>query len=259
MRNKPSEEFQDRQNVNADGSMYEIGELPEDISRERGDLDPYYFRGPKDARLDVRAQDVLARASKEVGTVPYAGNSISQYESRPINAIDFSATAFAAWTIVDPDPDPDIMGTNSLAMVVLTVPQGFNAALTGFRYAMVPTIDMGLDDLLVDVQINGASPIRFQGLMHGQVLADYVKTWIIAGPGDTIGLNFRTTFAAMGGVEGVTRNTHVELIGNYIQDTGLPLNQEFSNKRLGKPISQVPGKVRVLRPKRQRVGPFKRF
>lgn len=243
-------EFSERQEIDYDNDSG-IGELPEDITSERTEFKTFLKRDstPDEARQDVSYQYEKQRTAKEVGTVPLAGNTIAQYESRPINAIDFSHTAYPAWTVTG--------GAGDTLTSLYTVPNGYNAVLTGYRYAMIPTVAMAIDELLLDLEINGASPLNFRNLMHGQVIGDYIKTWLLAGPGDTIGMNFRAT-VALGGA-GVTREIHIELIGNLVLDTGLPLQQEFSNKKFGRPVSQVAGKARTVRKQRLKTGPFKRF
>ncbi|MEE9119410.1 MAG: hypothetical protein V3U02_12565 [Calditrichia bacterium] len=242
-----NQEFERRQEVN-----YDLGELPEDITRERSEFRTYLKKPstPDEAKQDIGYQYEKQRSAKEVGTVPLAGNTIAHYDSRPINALDFNHTSYDTWTVTGGAGD-------TLVSTTFTIPNGYNAALRGYRYAMVPTVAFAPNQLLLDLQVNGVAPLNYQGLMRGQVIAGFIPTWLLAGPGDTIGMFF-TAVVALGGA-GALREVHIEMVGNLVLDTGLPLQQEFSNKKFGKGISQVPGRAKTVTRKPIKTGPFRKY
>lgn len=231
-----SHEFEDRQN---DG----IGELPTDISRERGDLDPYLLKQQHEARLDVLYQQRIRDAEIETGTAPYGGDSIAHYDSRPINAKDWDFTGLD--TYVDNGAVGDTLNTTTF-----TVPAGFIGVIRGWRYQMIPTISIAIDAFLVSLLIDGQAPINYFQLFKGQAIADFIPTFLLVRSGGTVGLGFLATAAI--GTGGETRTLHSEFVGNLLQDTGAPLEQEISNRRLQTLVSQKPGNVRRIR---RRPGP----
>jgi len=226
-----SQEFQDRQNPN-------LGELPEDITTERTEFDTFYLEASETrAQHDIEYQGNIQNKSKVVGTVPYGGATVAHFDSRPINAVDFSFSSYDQWVVSGGI-------TDTLLTTAYTVPNGFVCVFREFRYAMFPSIALEFNHLLADIRVNGNAPTGHNGLMHGEDTNGFIPTFFLAPAGALIRFNFRAQVAL--GIANALRKMQVEFRGNLLQDTGAPLEQEISNKRLQAPVSQVPGNVQRL-------------
>ena len=231
----------------------------EDIGSEGGQL-PAYARGSsskRDSIGDVSYQNAVLNDKTEAGTIPYSGEVISVYDSRPINSLDFSHTDYIQWNITAGPP----------ASLTLTAtynpPGGYITVLRGYRFEMHPVVPITYADLLTDIYVDGVAQLGYQGLMHGQILNDFVPCFILGGDSAPIVFQWRAPTGIASGVLDV-RYMSVEFYGNLIQTTGAPLSLEIANKEVGLPVKteQQIAQSRAmasLRRSRQRVSLFQRF
>lgn len=228
-RNRNSGEF---------GAELGLGDLPEDIQAERERVaDMTALRrgqtsSRRDAVGDLKYQDSVKKKPKVAGTVPYSGEVISTFDSRPINSIDFSNTTLETFTLTANPGDATTVTSTYAA------PGGYVAVLRGYRYEMQPAVPIDYDDLLVDILVNNVSQLGYRSLMHGQAVSDFIPCFILADSGHNITLNLR----APNGINSVipdVRKIIVEIYGNLLQTTGAPLQLEIANKEIGLPVKST--------------------
>jgi hypothetical protein len=204
----------------------ELGDLPEDIEAERIDR-VSSWRG--DALADLRYQQQIKTTPKAPGTIPYSGEVISTYDSRPINGFDFSATGWVQWNITAPPP------AALQLQFQYNVPGGYIAVLRGYRYEMDPAVPITYGQLLLDIFVNDIAQLGYQGLMHGQSVTSFVPCFILADDSATIRFNWRAP-TGIASLVGQIRYMSIEFYGNLILATGAPLNLEVANKEIGLPV-----------------------
>lgn len=207
-----------------------LGDLPEELYREQSHVPDL----SKISRTDSQRIDSLADLvwqhqervkPKQLGTVPYSGEVISTYDSRPINASDFSGTSLETFTLTAVATDATTVTATYM------VPGGFVGVLKGYRYEMKPLVPIDYDDLLLDILVDNVPQLGYRSLMHGQVLKDFIPCFILADDSNTIDLKLR----APNGINSVipdVRKVIIELHGNLLQTTGAPLPLEISNKEI---------------------------
>jgi len=218
-----SGEFTDREN--------ELSGLPEDIQAERDNVDFLQYQAKDNASPlgDIIYQNIEAEKPTQLGTIPYSGEVISTYDSRPINAFDFAFTDFVQWNITGNPPTALILTSSH------TIPGGYIGVLKGYRFEMEPLVPITVDDLLLDIFINDKAQQGYQSLKHGQMLKNFVPAFILIDDGGTIKFQFRAP-TGIASLMANTRHMHVELYGNLILTTGAPLNLEIANKEVGLPV-----------------------
>lgn len=218
------------------GEELGLGELPEDVQRELERVDYVepmrrHTSTRRDAISDVRYGHNIEKRPRAPGTVPYSGEVISTFDSRPINSIDFSNTTLETWPLTATSTDATTITST------YTPPGGYIAVLRGYRYEMKPLVPIDSDDLFLDILIDGVSQLGYRSLMHGQVLSDFVPCFLLADAGQDITLQLRAP-NGINSVTGDTRKVLVEGYGNLIQVTGAPLALEIANKEIGLPVKQ---------------------
>lgn len=132
-----------------------LGELPEDLSRERGDLDTYALRAAENMAPDMASAQRGRVDAGETGVgspkIDYSVRSI--FDSRPINAREFNL-----WFVTDlesePPPDLDI----GVFAKSFFVPAGYVACLRGVTILLTPALvpEFNNYDGLLAISVNGA-------------------------------------------------------------------------------------------------------
>lgn len=219
------------------------------------DIDPADY---EDAIGDVKYQNEVARVPKDLGTIPYSGEVISTFDSRPINSLDFNHTAFVQWNITGNPP------TALSLSDTYNVPGGYIGVLRGYRYEMVPMVPITHDQLLLDIFVNGVSQLGYHSLIHGQLVTDFIPCFVLADDGAEITFTWRAP-TGIASLMANTRHLSIEFYGNLLQTTGAPLALEIANKEVGLPVKVQQSKQRspamrsLRRSQAQRAGLFRRF
>jgi hypothetical protein len=182
-----------------------------------------------DATGDLAYQTEQSKTPAQLGTIPYSGEVISTYDSRPINALDFTSTAYPQFVIPAIPPAPVVLQSN------YTVPGGYIGVLRGYRYEMDPIVPINYGQLLLDIFVDGVAQLGYQGLMHGQILAAFVPCFILISDGGTVTFQWRAP-TGIGSNPGDVRHLIVEFYGNLLLSTGAPLTLEVANKEIGLPV-----------------------
>lgn len=209
----------------------ELGELPEDISFERGDLadyqkEAYYVPGgaPPDVAEQSRIGGEITGAPE--GSPGYDVGVQSVFDTRPINATDFIAATNGYVSIDSP---------NYTALTYI-VPQGKVAIIRGIRWServnsgtILEGFGLGTADFITVLAIDGSVPTDlvhdgvsiFQG-----VNSDWQYFHTVAGPGQVVTVKLVNSFPSNGG----SYWGHAEIRGNLILTTGLPYPFEVGAK-----------------------------
>lgn len=212
-----------------------LGDLPEDITAERqrvAGLSRQMRNRPssrEDSIADIKYQDVKARTPKEAGVIPFSGEVISTYDSRPINAVDFSSTNLETFTLTA------VAGDATTVTATYTVPGGYVGVLRGYRFEMTPVVPISAGGLVMDIFVNGVSMLGYRSLIHGQILNDFVPCFVLANGGEEIEIKIRAP-AGINSVIPDVRQVLIEMHGNLLQTTGAPLQLEIANKEVGLPV-----------------------
>lgn len=238
----------------------ELDGLPEDIEAERQNVEYFQRQGSvqEDAIGDIIYENLEAEKPEQLGTIPYSGEVISTYESRPINAVDFAFTDFVQWNITGNPPTALTLNSSHV------IPGGFIGVLKGYRFEMEPLVPITPDDLLLDIFVNDKAQQGYQSLKHGQMLKDFIPCFILVDDGGTMRFQFRAP-TGIASLMANTRHLHLELYGNLILTTGAPLNLEIANKEVGLPVKteQSEGLSPMMRSIRRsqlaKQGLFRRF
>lgn len=239
------DEFENREN--------NLGELPEDISFERGDLADYkkraYYVPPgSDVPPDIVKQSEI---NKQISGLPqgspgYDVSVQSVFDTRPINATDFIASSNG---FVDACSVADIL-------LSYTIPEGRVAIIRGIRWMFALNAGAGivianvppeqspvsvLNQILL--KINGVVP---DSLINNNISAfqgigmEWQTFHTVAGPGQVITAHVKNVEPQCNGGSVVC---HVEIRGNLILTSGLPYPFEVGTRPPTKGIgSLTPGK-----------------
>lgn len=237
-----------------------LDELPEDIADEQGHY-KYLRRSSStrsDAIGDIKYQAEAASLPKDLGTIPYSGEVISTFDSRPINSLDFNYTDYVQWNITGAPP-------TALSLTsTYNIPGGYIGVLRGYRFEMDPLVTITPADLLLDIFVKDVAQLGYQSLMHGQLVSTFIPCFILADDGNEIKFKLRAPTGIASGVAD-TRFLQIEFYGNLIQTTGAPLALEIANKEVGLPVKTEqtkrlsPSMRSLRRSQSKRQGMFRRF
>ncbi len=229
-----------------DNERNELGDLPPDLLRERGE-DPMFNDRPGSLPPDMARSDSVRQAAAEAGiggpVLDYGVRGV--YDSRPVNAIDFYNTYLVSLANAY-----NFVGTPAM----LQVPQGRVAVLrrvefsdpgaasgigNQYTFPAVKADNLLLADFYVTVLRNGGvvQPVDMRvpgavGFNYKDAIpikgGDSIDTFLIYDEGEQIGLNFYLSSATVGDV-------FVKFYGNLLLKTGVPPNFEVANKAAGMP------------------------
>ncbi len=191
----------------------DLGELPEDIERERGEL--YPERGTSVPRQglphDISYQEDIRNQSSVLGSPKTESKVITTFDARPINAVDFYESG-------------GTMGYGvPNASFTFQVPEGRIGILRKFRYEfspIYPTIPAA--DILTSIQVSGITVAGFTNMQLGQYVPEWIDCYALAGEGQYITIFFQ--FSGTYPYVDVTLNA--EFYGNLLISTGRQLEFE---------------------------------
>jgi hypothetical protein len=236
----PKGEFENRErdevaglgNIPLSGGL--LGELPETLSEERGDLDGYSLRAAENNSPDM-ARAAQGRADERntgLGSPAMDYTVRSVYDSRPPSGKDFNLWFYT---------DTPICGTEDFSGFALCwqVPDGYVAVIRKVKILLDPTASVGFPyHGLLRVLINGASndpeimrvgtgnensvPVQLTGIPFRDG-DDGVETFVIADQNQYVGVDFPSYSP------GITVQPYVGFYGNFLLKTGRPAMFEPSN------------------------------
>lgn len=230
LQNRDRDEGSDLANVPLAG----MGELPEDLANERGDLNTYALKALSDVSPDMVSAAQGRADEKMTGlgspTMDYTVRSV--YDSRPPSGKDFNLWFRA---------DQPVCGSQDFTGFARAwqVPAGYMAVVRGVRILMDPTSDPGIPyHGLFRLLVNGASlepeqmivgqgnansvPVQLQGIPFRDG-DDGISTFVIADEYQFVGVEF--PFISTG----FNVNPYVGFYGNFLLKTGRPAMFEPSN------------------------------
>jgi hypothetical protein len=229
-----------------DNERDQLGELPPDLLRERGE-DTMLNDRPGSLPPDMARSDAVRKAAAEAGiggpVLDYGVRGV--YDSRPVNAIDFNQTyllnlANAYNFVAQPAMLQVPQGRVAvLRRVEFSDPGSVTGIVSAYTFPSVVADNLLLVDYYVQVLRNAGvvQPIDMRvpgtvGFNYKDAIpikgGDSIDTFLIYDEGEQIGLNFYLSSAAVGEV-------FVKLYGNLLPKTGVPANFEIANKAAGTP------------------------
>jgi hypothetical protein len=212
-----------------------LGEIPESLANERGDLDSYATRAAENMAPDMARAQVGRVDAAETGLgspkIDYGVRSI--YDSRPINHREFNL-----WFEREIDEGGDA-NDMEFARNCFVVPQGYVAILRRCAVIVPPPATLTNYDGTMNILVNG-SIIDPPQVIAGQEVDEVepaqraipwrsnvaVDTFVFADEGSTVGLELVL-------VSGTTLETDELQIGFYGQlllKTGVPAQFQAANE-----------------------------
>lgn len=216
-----------------------MGELPEDLSDERGDLNTYQLRAAEQMAPDMASAQRGRVDAAETGVgsprIDYSVRSI--FDSRPINSREFNL-----WFVTDlesePPPDLDI----TVFRKCFFVPAGYVACLRGVTILLTPdpVPEFNNYDGLLAVAVNGSKidppDVPLGPTIGNSVLTQIdipfqsnqeVETFVLADENSTVGvfLNIGSQGQAFD-----SANMQVGFRGAFLLKTGVPGQFQAANE-----------------------------
>lgn len=214
----------------------QLGHLPED--RIEGQV-----IGPAEAEagqegagipVDIQRQEGVVGLDTQPDRLMSQGAEVlSVYDSRPINARDFTDTQFRSVSIPASPTGPVVANFDFF------VPGGYIGVLRGFHYENeAPSGSADRTTFACSILVNDIIQVGYENLLLGQVTPKPVDQpcFILAGLKGKITLRLIIDATMLGGVSDLP--IYTELYGNLLLTKGVPLNFEIGN--LG-PISPLGG------------------
>jgi hypothetical protein len=214
-----------------------MGELPEDLSDERGDLNTYQLRAAEQMAPDMASaqRGRLDAAETGVGSpkIDYSVRSI--FDSRPINSREFNLW----FTAEGNDATPvDI----TVFRKCFFVPSGYVAVLRGVTVLVGPAITPPFTnyDGLLRIAVGGSvvdppdvevgPEVGAPGTLLTQLEIPFqtnqeVETFVIADESETVGV-----FLNIGGESAEADNLQVGFRGAFLLKTGVPAQFQAANE-----------------------------
>lgn len=214
-----------------------FGELPEDLSDERGDLDTYGLK-PAEQLLPDMASAQVSRADADLTGVgsPRIDYSVrSTFDTRPINAREFNL-----WFTADTASEPPPALTIDVFRSCFFVPDGYVALVRGVTVLLSPPITPEFNnyDGLLAVAVNGARvdpPDVPIGPVNGNSVLSQtdtpfqtnqeILTHVLADQNSTVGL-----FLDVGSAAFDSANLQVGFRGVLLLKTGVPAQFQAANE-----------------------------
>lgn len=206
-----------------------LGELPEELADERGDLDFYTDFGgsapgmgvPADMRIasDSRAQ--VARTGYGAPELDYTVRSV--YDARPTQAYDFNVT---------PDGVNFGNGGGAVARFQFQVPSGYVGVLREVHVWLEPAIVIEPSTLRLTLTVDGSDVPNNLTIPMGSGLDAPVKCYVIAD-------EFHFLGARIDGNPGAAVTGFVRLYGNLLLKDGRPAIFQPANLAGRKPVSNA--------------------
>lgn len=234
---------------NRDRDEAGIGDIPDDLGRERNELNDFKPGGaaPADAVAGQRASDAAAMTGAGSPTQDYGVRSI--YDSKPVNRREL-AQGFTGGFITQQDSGEGgtipAINTDLGLQAIYSVPEGYVAVIRRVRFmfdrSVPPINDDGEYNLGVKILVAGSVQLPASGI--GPAALDeyfllqtpgYVDCFLIADELQAIGVLTQNYFSAaylaalpsLG--DTYTVNLKVQFEGDLLQKTGIPAQFEIAN------------------------------
>lgn len=187
--------------MNEEREKEELGELPEDLLRERGEIEvgdwpPY---DPRRVPLDIEQQAKTERQQKDLpsGSMSQGAKVVSVFDTRPVNGEDFLFTDIQTITLEKPVPPNGGSGTPGTVGEFVTfsfrVPEGLIAVLRNFAMevdldvnaAGFSTLGSNQSAFIYRLKLNGVAQKGYDNVEAEKLQVDF-PTHIIAGSSDSV-------------------------------------------------------------------------
>ncbi len=214
-----------------------LGELPEDLARERGDLDTYSLRAAENMSPDMASAQRSRVDAHDTGVgspkIDYSVRSI--FDSRPINSREFNLWFYGAQ--VEEGPGPDI----AVFRKCFYVPSGYVACLRGVTVLAAPTqipeftnydglLGIAVDGSIVDPpQVEVGPVVTNTGLTQINIpfqSNQEVETFVLADENSTVGLFLTVNSTIVIDSE----DLQVGFRGAFLLKTGVPGQFQAANE-----------------------------
>lgn len=191
----------------------DLGELPEDIERERGESYPERGNTAPIQGLpsDVAYQARIAEQKSVIGSPKTNSKVETTFDARPINAVDFyeSGGTFG-------------YGVPN-ASFTFQVPEGRIGILRKFRYEFSPIYpNIPFNNIVTSIQVSGITVPGYTGMQLAQYVPDWIDCYALAGEGQYITLFFQFS----GAFPYAAVSLNAEFYGNLLISTGRQLEFE---------------------------------
>lgn len=225
-----------------------LGELNRALLSERGELPAFDLEGrrvppgtpggPTQVADMARSADIIDTIeSRQISPRPPAllYQVVSTYDSRPIQAYDFQASACALITFITEGAGA---GFDAVS-ITYTVPDNTVAILRSFRYqvtfAPVNHVQEGDCWLQSDLFVNDLPAREYNQMLHPVVMQDFFPTFLIVDERKRIRLTLskvpQTIMSAT--IVDITSPVLFEFYGNLLLKTGVPVEFEIANPIAG--------------------------
>lgn len=211
-----------------------LGELPDDLLKERGELEYFKKKAYKDIPPDIKYQGKVKEDTRsgELGSITQGTHVTSTYNSRPINNQEFFVSTNG---FVDSCTDEDVV-------IQYEIPQSRVAVFRSVRWQFlstdgfttyVPYFNPLVTKASIRITVNGA-PVEnvtqngidsLQGVGH-----DWQEIFFVAPAGSLVKVIGIHSFC-----NGQSWYCHAELRGQLLLSRGLPDNYEIGSLQPEKP------------------------
>lgn len=249
--------------MNEEREREELGELPEDLMRERGevivgDKPPY---DPRRVPADVDYQQEVEEKQKDVpgGSLSQGARVVSVYDTRPVNAEDFIFTQVREISITAPNGTP---GLGVFGTWFFQIPEGLIGVLrsikiepevdiTPARFAQsgslpVVPVDPNTPVFTYRVKDNGVAFKGYDNIGSDSISA-ILPTHVIGGSQDFISLEIANNATVNTDINNL--RILVSFYGQLILSTGREKQYEIGEPKPTKPL--IPQQPNIRQPKTQ--------
>lgn len=247
--------------MNEEREREELGELPEDLMRERGevivgDKPPY---DPRRVPADVDYQQEVEEQQKDVpgGSLSQGARVVSVYDTRPVNGEDFVKTDSQQALIEPTNGAPDV---GVFVRFFFRVPEGLIAVLRGFSVdpefdlnraafdGTSPALTFTDPAFIFRLRINNIAVKGYDDVGADRLQINY-PTHVIAGSDALISLEIANVAERPAGM-----NQHIiaSFYGQLLLSTGRETQYEIGEPVKARPV--VPRSPPESKPTRSRPG-----
>lgn len=216
-----------------------LGELPEDLSNERGDLATYALKAAENMSPDMASAQRGRMDARDtgVGSPKIDYNVRSVYDSRPINHREFNL-----WFQGEITSEPPAVMTMPIFRSCFFVPSGYVMVLREVTFLVQPFSSLLNYDLSFSIIVNGGivDPMQVEtGPEIGDALpvqlailardGEATKTFVFGDEGDSVGVDVQ--IAGLPDFE-TTDATFIQVgyYGQFLLKTGVPAQFQAANE-----------------------------
>jgi hypothetical protein len=201
---------------NRDKEFTALGELPEELADERGDLDTYSEVGEisassADVRIASEARDEAARTGSGAPQIDFNVRSI--FDSRPVNGYDFNQFSSA-----------ELAGPGSTIVTSLTIPVGFIGVVRRVDFWLEPLIAAFRSEITMTPRVAGLQVQNNLTYPVGNMLNEPMRAFYLADENQTLSFLITSAIALPALTIG-----NIVVYGNLLLKTGVPTNFQIAN------------------------------